>query len=508
MLAVDSLKEKHQDVIDRMQIFRPVVSHQQVSTDRDLFYTALKQLHELLGGQLRVPNVALKQLDLHLLYKEVTEEGGLERVVDNKLWRKVCAPFQFPASYTSRSFSMKQHYVKLLYDFEQVYFHQYSGHLPVPPIDDDKPDESQRKRTKLSEDPPPVSTVYVIAKEPLHGAPNRSGRKEGEPVRPANARKSRNAAANPSAPGSMLPPPPALTGFHQGQAIQDADSLVGAFVTGHVDSKIDCGYFVSLHINGYSFQGVLYQPPKPASESGGSSLPNVLPTPKDVPPQTVRPSSPRDDYYSSEPDRDEEVHAADLTATECAQGFPIDPIMSFTDDSMQLDPTSSFEQAEPLPVDPALASPLHQGPTPLADSTRLHNLNIATSQPPEQPSNPSDCGHSSLRSCAKAAQMAHEQHRQLQLPLSAQPTAVYKIPASRHEAQLSEEGLNQSSQSPAFDPESSPPGRVMTGTASPQQPVSQQQPYSPQLISPSLNISSLVAGGGQQPFISSPYAFR
>lgn len=121
--------------------------------------------------------------------------------------------------------------------------------------DDDKPDESQRKRTKLSEDPPPVSTVYVIAKEPLHGAPNRSGRKEGEPVRPANARKSRNAAANPSAPGSMLPPPPALTGFHQGQAIQDADSLVGAFVTGHVDSKIDCGYFVSLHINGYSFQG-------------------------------------------------------------------------------------------------------------------------------------------------------------------------------------------------------------------------------------------------------------
>lgn len=55
-----------------------------------------------------------------------------------------------------------------------------------------------------------------------------------------------------------------------------------------------------------------------------------------------------------------QVHAADLTATECAQGFPIDPIMSFTDDSMQLDPTSSFEQAEPLPVDPALASPLHQ----------------------------------------------------------------------------------------------------------------------------------------------------
>lgn len=65
------LQEKHRAVIDRMQVFRPVVSHQQVRADRDLFYTALKQLHELLGGQLRVPNVALKQLDLHLLYKEV-----------------------------------------------------------------------------------------------------------------------------------------------------------------------------------------------------------------------------------------------------------------------------------------------------------------------------------------------------------------------------------------------------------------------------------------------------
>ncbi|KAL3138288.1 hypothetical protein ABBQ32_006105 [Trebouxia sp. C0010 RCD-2024] len=356
MLAVDSSLEKHRAVIDRMQVFRPVVSHQQVRADRDLFYTALKQLHELLGGQLRVPNVALKQLDLHLLYKEVTEEGGLERVVHKKLWGKVCAPFQFPASYTSRSFSMKQHYVKLLYDFEEVYFHQYSGPLPVPLIDDFKLDDSQRKRTKHSEDPPTASTVYVIAKEPLQGAPNRSGQRKDEPVCPVIARKGRNASANPSAPISM---PPAFTGFHHGQAIQNGDSLIGALVTGHVDSKIDCGYFITIFINGYSFQGVLYQPPKPASESGGSNLPIVVPTPKDVPPQTLRPSSPLDDYYSSEPDKDDQVHAADLTATECAQAFPVDPGMSFTD-SMQLDSTSSFEQAEPLPVDPALVSPLHQ----------------------------------------------------------------------------------------------------------------------------------------------------
>ena len=69
-----------------------------------------------------------------IFHLQVTEEGGLECVVQKKLWRKVCAPFQFPASATSRSFTMKQYYVKLLYDFEQVYFHHYSGPLPVPPI--------------------------------------------------------------------------------------------------------------------------------------------------------------------------------------------------------------------------------------------------------------------------------------------------------------------------------------------------------------------------------------
>lgn len=118
--------------------------------------------------------------------------------------------------------------------------------------DDFKLDDSQRKRTKHSEDPPTASTVYVIAKEPLQGAPNRSGQRKDEPVCPVIARKGRNASANPSAPISM---PPAFTGFHHGQAIQNGDSLIGALVTGHVDSKIDCGYFITIFINGYSFQG-------------------------------------------------------------------------------------------------------------------------------------------------------------------------------------------------------------------------------------------------------------
>lgn len=184
--------------------------------------------------------------------------------------------------------------------------------------------------------------------------------------------------------------------------------------------------------------GLLYLPPKPAGKGSGASLPAVMPTPADVPLQTLRPSSPLDDYHY-EPDIDDQVivlayslaveflllpaivqhqciqqahalhkqstpsvsgeraigqfdrlnlwlelgkclhivchelrlrqtsdvnlqvHASNMNATECVQAFPIDPTMStLTEGSVQLIPTSSFEHAEPLPVDPALISPLQQ----------------------------------------------------------------------------------------------------------------------------------------------------
>ena len=64
---------------------------------------------------------------------QVTAEGGLAHVTQGKKWIEVAAAFQFPASCTSRSYTLKQCYSRLLYEFEQVYFHQYSGPLPVPP---------------------------------------------------------------------------------------------------------------------------------------------------------------------------------------------------------------------------------------------------------------------------------------------------------------------------------------------------------------------------------------
>ena len=63
---------------------------------------------------------------------QVTALGGLEAVMAAKKWTEVSQPFQFPPSFTSKSFTLRKMYSRLLHDYEQVYFHRNSG-LPIPP---------------------------------------------------------------------------------------------------------------------------------------------------------------------------------------------------------------------------------------------------------------------------------------------------------------------------------------------------------------------------------------
>ena len=42
----------------------------------------------------------------------------------NKKWTEVSQPFQFPPSFTSKSFTLRKMYSRLLHDYEQVYFHR------------------------------------------------------------------------------------------------------------------------------------------------------------------------------------------------------------------------------------------------------------------------------------------------------------------------------------------------------------------------------------------------
>ncbi len=50
----------------------------------------------------------------------------------NKKWTEVSQPFQFPPSFTSKSFTLRKMYSRLLHDYEQVYFHRNRGQ-PIPP---------------------------------------------------------------------------------------------------------------------------------------------------------------------------------------------------------------------------------------------------------------------------------------------------------------------------------------------------------------------------------------
>uniref|UniRef100_A0A8D0GFR4 AT-rich interactive domain-containing protein 3 n=1 Tax=Sphenodon punctatus TaxID=8508 RepID=A0A8D0GFR4_SPHPU len=112
---------------------------QQAPDNRDWTYEAqFKQLYELDGDPKRkeflddlfsfmqrrgtpinrIPIMANQVLDLYLLYVLVTKKGGLVKVINKKLWRKITKGLHLPASNTSASFTLRTQYVKYLYPYE------------------------------------------------------------------------------------------------------------------------------------------------------------------------------------------------------------------------------------------------------------------------------------------------------------------------------------------------------------------------------------------------------
>lgn len=70
----------------------------------------------------KVPQIAGRELDLYKLYTSVIRRGGYERVSTLKLWREIVNEFKLPDSCTSASFTLRTHYQKYLYAYEQKYF--------------------------------------------------------------------------------------------------------------------------------------------------------------------------------------------------------------------------------------------------------------------------------------------------------------------------------------------------------------------------------------------------
>lgn len=85
-------------------------------------------------GSLSYDNNSLSMTEIKVVScGQVTHLGGLEAVITGKKWSDVSVPFQFPASFTSKSFTLRKMYSKLLFNFEQVYLHRNTGPMSAPP---------------------------------------------------------------------------------------------------------------------------------------------------------------------------------------------------------------------------------------------------------------------------------------------------------------------------------------------------------------------------------------
>lgn len=99
-----------------------VASHHHVVMEPNLFWGSLRKFHSELGTKFMIPVIGGKDLDLHLLYVEVTKRGGFDKVVSDKKWREISSMFNFSPTTTSASYALRKHYFSLLHHYEQVYF--------------------------------------------------------------------------------------------------------------------------------------------------------------------------------------------------------------------------------------------------------------------------------------------------------------------------------------------------------------------------------------------------
>ncbi|XP_027621963.1 AT-rich interactive domain-containing protein 3B isoform X5 [Tupaia chinensis] len=66
----------------------------------------------------RIPIMAKQTLDLYMLYKLVTEKGGLVEIINKKIWREITKGLNLPTSITSAAFTLRTQYMKYLYAYE------------------------------------------------------------------------------------------------------------------------------------------------------------------------------------------------------------------------------------------------------------------------------------------------------------------------------------------------------------------------------------------------------
>ncbi|KAL2468179.1 High mobility group B protein 9 [Forsythia ovata] len=103
----------------------PLATHEDVVRDPALFFSTLRTFHSATGTKFMIPVIGGKELNLHVLYIEVTKRGGYDKVVTDKKWREISGIFNFSPTTTSASYALRKHYSGLLLGFEQAYFFRH-----------------------------------------------------------------------------------------------------------------------------------------------------------------------------------------------------------------------------------------------------------------------------------------------------------------------------------------------------------------------------------------------
>eukprot|EP00249_Psilotum_nudum_P010117 c22342_g2_i1 orf=759-2105(+) len=218
-------------------VYPPALAkHEAVVSDRDLFYDTLNKFHAALGTRLMIPTIGGKELDLHMLYAEVSSRGGLSQVIRDRKWKEVTTAFNFPPTTTSASYVLRKYYISLVHHYEQVYFFGVQGQLVAPPA--------------------PVLTPSPVHQTVDNGF-SHLGVEEGKPV--MNRKKRRRVTVDPVH----------LYGVNPG-------THVGRMVTGVIDGKFEHGYLVTVVVGSEKLKGVLYHTPSGSSAAQFALVPGLI----------------------------------------------------------------------------------------------------------------------------------------------------------------------------------------------------------------------------------------
>ncbi|KAI9246052.1 hypothetical protein BDA99DRAFT_268320 [Phascolomyces articulosus] len=89
----------------------------------DQFMRQLREFHERKGTPFQPePILGGKKLDLLRIYKTVMDAGGYEKVTQNRGWKQVGDPFDFPPTCTNSAYILKAVYIKNLLGWEEEHY--------------------------------------------------------------------------------------------------------------------------------------------------------------------------------------------------------------------------------------------------------------------------------------------------------------------------------------------------------------------------------------------------